>query len=727
MNGMDAGEARFTFESSGYEGDEELRVLRFSGYEGISDLFRFGIELACKDAEIDLDAVVGQPARLLLHHADGARTIYGIISRFEQSVAGETFTPYYAELVPTVWLLTQCYRSRIFQNMTTQEIIEQCLTDIGIESDYYRFALQSSYDPRVYCVQYRETYWNFIARLMEEEGIFFFFEHADEKDVLVMADSDSAHEDIEGESAVLYRPRSGAVEAEEFIYDFRYSQQVRTGKYAVKDFNFETPSLGLLKEDEADRNPELEVYEFPGLHATDDRGQTIAELRLEMSQALRLQGQGRGICRRFAPGYKFSLEDFPRADLNQDYLLVSIQHEGVQPLGQDDAGGHYEYNNHFRAIPADVPFRPARKTPKPVVEGTQTAIVTGPSGEEIYVDEYGRVKVQFHWDRDGQMDENTSCWIRVSQLWAGQGWGAMWIPRIGHEVIVDFIEGDPDRPIIVGRVYHAENTVPYTLDDEKTKSTIKSNSSKGGGGSNEYRFEDKKGEEEIFQHAQKDLLIVTENDKTQNTGHDEKLTIGNDRTKEVKANEKTTVHKNRTEEVLEGDEKITIKTGDRIIDVNTGDNKLTVKTGDRIVDVNTGDDKLTVKTGDRIVDVNTGDDKHTIKTGDHKVAVNAGDDTLDVKSGKKKDQVKGPYEIVVTTDKFKITCGSSELVLNQSGLIEIKGADINIKGKKDIMIAGMNIQSKASVSNNTEGKMVMSKAAAMNVIKGGMVQLNPPG
>jgi type VI secretion system secreted protein VgrG len=243
---------------------------------------------------------------------------------------------------------------------------------------------------------------------------------------------------------------------------------------------------------------------------------------------------GSSVCRAFTSGYRFDLQDYYRDDMNnKPYVLTSLDHGATEPVGASGQGSEASYTNSFVCIPFEVPYRPSRLTPKPVVQGTQTAIVVGPAGEEIYTDEHGRVKVQFHWDREGKKDEKSSCWIRVSQLWAGAGWGAMYIPRIGHEVIVDFLEGDPDRPIITGRVYHGINMSPYGLPAEKTKSTIKSDSSLGGGGSNELRFEDKKGSEEVFLHGQKDWTIAIENDKNQTVGHDETLSVGNNRTKTV--------------------------------------------------------------------------------------------------------------------------------------------------------------------------------------------------
>jgi type VI secretion system secreted protein VgrG len=666
MTALLSDQAIFTFQSSGYP--DELRVLGLSGSEGMSDLFHFGIELAARDNEIDLDAVVGFPAQLDIHHADGVRTIFGIISRFEQGIAGETFTPYYAELVPTVWLLTQRYKSQIFQEMTTREIIEKVLTDAGVESDYFRFALQrTSYGKRDYCVQYRETNWNFVSRLMEEEGIFHLFEHADGRDVLVMADSDQVHVPITGNSSVVFRDPSGMVEAEEFIHSFRYSQQIRPGTVVLRDYNFERPTLDLTKDFSADRDADLEVYDHPGLYVEEGPGGEAVRVRLEAAQSYRLLGTGQSLCRRLVPGCSFELSNHPRVSFNQKYLLTWVQHEGVQPLGQDESGGRFQYNNQFRCIPFSTPYRPVRKTPKPVVEGSQTAVVTGPAGEETYVDKYGRVKVKFPWDREGHEDEKSSCWIRVSQLWAGAGWGAMFIPRIGHEVIVDFLEGDPDRPIITGRVYNADNMPPYALDTEKTRSTIKSDSTKGHGGSNEYRFEDLKGSEEIYQHAQKDLTIVTENDKNQSTGHDETLTIGHDRTKAVKNDETTTVDGNRTETVGK-DESITI-----------GANRTESVGKDETIDIS----------GNRTESV--AKDETITVSGKRSLTVSK-DETIQV-TGKRADQVGASAQYQVgksfaldVKDEIVIKTGDSSITMKKDGTIQIKGKDISIVGSGKIAV-----------------------------------------
>ncbi|GAB4319030.1 MAG: type VI secretion system tip protein VgrG [Candidatus Zixiibacteriota bacterium] len=523
IEALDANVARYTF--SIQDVSDELRVTSFTGTEGISQLFHFTIELACDNSELDLDSILGKPAQFDMAHPTGTRRMFGLVSHMEQGVSGETFTPYTVEFVPALWLFTQRFNSRIFQEKSVPEIIEQVLTDGGTTSDRFRFALQGTYEPREYCVQYRESDWNFISRLLEEEGIFYFFEHGETMETLVMADSHDAVVAIDGDSTVVYRDPSGGVEAAEFVFNFRYSQRLRPGRVMLHDFNFEQPTLNLVKEEESEHNPELGVYDHPGNYMDQTLGEQRARVRLEAAQSRRRLGQGRSNCMRMLSGYDFTLADYTRSSLNQTYLLISVHHTGTQPLGQDEGGGRFHYSNHFKCIPSTVPFRPLRVTPKPVVEGSQTALVVGPDNELVHVDEHGRVKVQFFWDREGQFNENSSCWIRVSQLWAGFGWGAMFIPRIGHEVIVDFLEGDPDRPIIIGRVYNGFNQPPYPLDDEKMKSTIKSANTRDAEGSNEIRFEDTQGSEQIYVHAQKDLSEIVEHDRTRLVKNDEKVTI----------------------------------------------------------------------------------------------------------------------------------------------------------------------------------------------------------
>jgi len=686
-----AQEADFIFEVNGFSG--ELRVLGFSGSEGISELFQFGLRLASEDGEIDINSIVGQPATLRIFHDNGERKIHGIVSRFEQGSEGTDFTPYYAELVPEVWLTTQLFGCRIHQEMSVEDIVKQELTDAGIANDRFRFSLSGTHEQREYCVRYRESVWNFISRLLEDEGIFYFFEHTEEAAVLVMGDADTVHTPIEAPDTIPFRDISGTVAEEEAIFTYRYSQEIRPGKFTYRDYNFEKPTVNLEKFKTATRDNALEVYDYPGGYLDPDIGGTVVQRRLEALQSRRVIGLGESLVRRLIPGYKFTMEEHPRTDFNREYLLTWISHKGTQPHGGASVEGEFVYNNEFRCIPSNVPYRPARRTPRPVVEGTQTAIVTGPSGEEIYPDQHGRVKVQFHWDRTGRKDEHSSCWIRVSQLWAGKNWGAMWIPRIGHEVVIDFLEGDPDKPIIVGRVYHGDNQPPYPLPGNKTKSTIKSNCSKGGGGSNEIRFEDLKGSEEIYTHAQKDQNEVIENNMSTSVGNDQSLTVGHDRTKTVKHDEKTTIENNRTQTV-NGTHTEWIKK----------DTLITVAEGNYIHEVNTGTATSYVKSD--VTETYDANQNTTVKQ----------DITITSSTGK--IHVKAATEI-------KLETGASSILLKSDGSISINGVSIAINGSQSVDTHGMSVTTQADADHNTRGAIILSEASATNTVKGAMVMLNP--
>jgi type VI secretion system secreted protein VgrG len=455
--------------------------------------------------------------------------------------------------------------------------VTQILKDGGITSERFDFRLQNQYKPREYCVQYRETDLNYISRLLEEEGIFYFFEHSEEKHVLVFADSTVAYQQIQGEGEVTYNPSRGLVPEEEYVYGLAFSRRILSGKITRRDFNFEKPALDLTAQDEADSFKKLEIYDYPGNYLDQERGKKLAKIRLQEAITFKEMAEGSSVCSRFIPGFTFKLTDHEREEFNQEYLLVEVMTTGSQPQSlQEEVGAEAgaTFSNEFLCIPSSVTLRPGRITPKPVVEGIQTAIVVGPKGEEIYTDEYGRVKVQFHWDREGKADEKSSCWIRVSQAWAGANWGAMFIPRIGHEVIVDFIEGDPDRPIITGSVYNGGLLPPYTLPDEKTKSTIKSRSSIGGKGSNEIRFEDKKGEEQFLFHAEKDMDIRVKNDRKEFIGNDRHLIVKRDKAQKVERDEHSLVDRDKITEVTRD---LHLKVGGKQAIEITGSRSVTVK------------------------------------------------------------------------------------------------------------------------------------------------------
>jgi type VI secretion system secreted protein VgrG len=440
--------------------------------------------------------------------------------------------------VPWIWFLTCATDCRIFQQLSVPHIIQQVFDSRGFESAY-KLSLRGDYPELEYCVQYRESDLNFVSRLMEQSGIFYYFEHDENQHTLVLADSPSTHEPCPVQHLAGYNLARGALDEDDVITAWRSEQEIRTGKYEVTDYNFKTPSTALSATEltvAGSENSKFDMYDYPGLYLNAPQGSQTAMLRMQEQEVGHQLARGSSVCRTFVSGYKFDLKDHFRGDTNTSYVLTEVEHSAT--LGESytlgDASGEGEsYSNDFVCIPSSIPFRPARSTRKPFVQGPQPAVVTGPSGNEIYVDQYGRVKVQFFWDRVGQKNEESSCWVRVCHPWAGNNWGAIWTPRIGQEVLVDFLEGDPDRPIIIGRVYNTEQTVPYELPDHQTVSTFKSNSSKGGGGYNELRFEDNKGSEQVYLQAQKDLDVRVKNDSREFVGNDRSLIVERDQKEKV--------------------------------------------------------------------------------------------------------------------------------------------------------------------------------------------------
>lgn len=551
-------------------GPEELLLTKFNGTEGLSIPFSFELRMISENPNIAFDQIIGKNVTVSIVLADGeSRYFNGIISRFshgkvqgEQTGADPHFSYYRATMVPWLWLLTRTADSRIFQNLSVPDIVEKIFTEKGFSD--HKSKLKGTYDKRIYCVQYRETDFNFISRLLEEEGIYYYFSHEKGKHTLITADSPEGHEPCPKQASVRYALTASDFLEEDVITNLEKTQEIRPGKYSLKDFNFETPSTGLEVNvpSRMTLGPgEREIYDYPGVYAKRSEGEHVADIRMQEEEARITTIAGFSVCRAFTSGYRFTLQDYFRDDMAEKaYVLASIYHEGSQPVTVAREGrSKFAYTNQFTCVPFDVSYRPPRTTPKPVVEGTQTAIVVGPAGEEIYTDEHGRVKVQFHWDREGKMDDKSSCWIRVSHAWAGPGWGAIYIPRIGQEVIVDFLEGDPDRPIIVGRVYHGNNKPPYALTDNKTVSTMKSDSSLGGKGFNEIRFEDKKGKEQFFVHAERDMDVRVKKEMREYIGQSRHLIVDKDM-KETITNDRHVHVKGKLNEKVDADTSLTVGT-----------------------------------------------------------------------------------------------------------------------------------------------------------------------
>ena len=527
----------------GAYGPEALSVSGVSGTEGISRLYDFRVDFFTRDGEpLAVADLVGKDALVTLSVREGRpRYVHGQVREVESLGMKTGRRRYRAHVVPKLWRLSQVHKSRIFQGRSVPDILKAVLGEGGVEA---RLALSSTYAAREYCVQYRESDFAFLSRLMEWEGIFYFFEHTDAGHTLVLGDKPSAHAPLPQGQTLALRPSLGKETVEkEFISALEVVHRLRPGAVHLKDFDFEKPALDISGKGKA---PEgvgaLEIYDYPAGYVAPEVGKAAASVRVEAVGVGGRTLSGEAVAPRLTAGYVLEVESPEDGTFAGEYVITEVVHSGVQPdvsSGSEALQGLYR--NQFHLLPKAVPFRPRRLTPLPQIADPQTALLVGPAGEEIHTDAHGRIKVQFHWDREGKSNEKSSCWVRVGQPWSGLAWGDVWLPRIGQEVIVRFLEGDPDRPLVAGAVYNGTNAVPYPLPDEKTKSTRKSASSLGSDGFNEVRIEDAAGKEEVFTHAQKDEDLLTENDKDQQVRGFEALLVKKDRKRTVEGNQELRV------------------------------------------------------------------------------------------------------------------------------------------------------------------------------------------
>jgi type VI secretion system secreted protein VgrG len=544
-------------------GPDQLMIKDATVREELGRMSTMDLDMLSPDETLALDDLLGRGFSVeLALDGDTPRYFHGVVAECSQVGRLGRFARYTAKVVPWLWLLTRTSDCRIFQQKSVPDIIKSVFREHGTAD--FEDSLNGSYSPRDYCVQYMETDFDFVSRLMEEEGIYYFFRHEKDKDTLVLCDSAGAHRATPGcETLSYYPPSENVVREDDHVDHWLLSHSMESGKLSHTDFDFIKPRTSLLAQHAtAGTYPksDAEVFAYPGGYLTVGDGGRYAQRRLEALQQQHERVMGGGNARALAVGALFSLENYPREDQNREYLVVAaLHHFSGTDYESGVAHASADVTVSFDAIPSKQPYRSLLTTRRARVAGPQTAIVVGKAGEEIYTDQYGRVKVQFHWDRLGKRDENSSCWVRVSQVWAGKNWGAMHIPRIGQEVVVDFLEGDPDRPIITGRVYNAAEMPPYDLPANQTQSGIKSRSSKGGSPANfnEIRFEDKMGSEMLTIHAEKDQEISVEHDESHTVGHDrtksivhdETTSVGNNRTETVGNNEQITIGVNRTEKV----------------------------------------------------------------------------------------------------------------------------------------------------------------------------------
>ena len=514
-------------------GPDVLLLKRLEGGDELGRLFAYDLQLTSQDHAIDLNQLLGKPVSVSVQLSGGAhRYFHGLVARCSQGVDVGQFASYQITLRPWLWLLTRTSDCRIFQHLTIPQIIKQVFRDLGFSD--FEDALTRPYREWEYCVQYRETSFDFVSRLMEQEGIYYFFRQEADRHVLVLADAYSAHRPAPGyESVPFYHP-DGQHRERDHISGWQLAQEVQSGSLELNDYDFQRPSARINVRSAMPRPHtagDYPLFDYPGTYVQSEDGEHYARTRIEAIQSLHERVDLKSNARGLGAGHVFSLSGFSRQDQNREYLIVAAHYTVTQESLETEQGAEgLQFESDLTCINAQQNFRPLPTTPRPVVKGPQTAIVVGPAQEEIFTDAFGRVKVHFYWDRHDQSNENSSCWIRVSQAWAGKNWGSMHIPRIGQEVIVSFLEGDPDRPLITGRVYNAEQPVPYDLPANATQSGTKSRSSKGGtpANFNEIRMEDKKGEEQLYIHAERNQDIVVEVDETHSVGHDRHKSVGND-------------------------------------------------------------------------------------------------------------------------------------------------------------------------------------------------------
>ena len=512
-------------------GTDVLLLHHFKVEERLGRLFSIDVTLRSKREDIDFDALLGENAAIRLDTLNKGQCFFnGFITGFSQEENKAGFASYSATLSPYLWFLTRNQDCRIFQEQTAVEIIEKILNESGCENYALRF--ESNFRRREYTVQYRESDFNFISRLMEEEGIYYFFEHSENYHTVVLCDGYRSHKTIPAySSGIAYRPKDGsAVIKEDVITHWKHRRLIQSGSVVLNDYNFKKPKAYIQNNyasPESHSKADAEIYDYPGNFSSEDEGAQYARIRQEQHACRHAVIKGKSSARSLSAGGLISLREHPRDDQNTEYLITKVTHEGNQDaFGSSSEGGkRFLYNNKFQVLPSKTTYRSARKSKKAIVDGPQNAVVVGPSKEDIHCDEFGRVKVQFPWDRYGESDENSSCWIRVSQNWAGRKWGAMYIPRIGQEVVVDFFEGDPDKPLITGRVYNADQMPPYDLPENKYVSGIKTKTSKNGSGFNEITMNDTEGEEQIFMHAEKQYDQRTKEDHLTWVGKNQHHTV----------------------------------------------------------------------------------------------------------------------------------------------------------------------------------------------------------
>jgi type VI secretion system secreted protein VgrG len=692
---------------SGAYKDQNIRLKSGVVEEGINMLTSITVEFVAKNHRLDLNGVVGYDMAVEIDAAGGdTRLFKGTCISAEYLGLYRTFALFTAEVRPWAWFLTRRRNSRAFQGKTAPEIIQTILRDAGFSSDY-ELSLSGTYPARDFCLQYRETDLDFITRLMEEEGIYYFFRAGSGREKMVVADGPQAHVATVVNPVEFTQRSTDYRSTTEHIYEMSGGEASQSGKVTLWDYNFETPSSELRAVRAIAKGGHgqtgHEIYDYPGLFGTQDRGEALAKVRMEAEAARHGTWRGAGTIRTLSAGETFKTRNHPPTEAKAGFMITRARHAFMiehDPQGPDalrsvsraalrfDFGPHELYRVTFDAVDKDLPFRAPAVTPRPEIAGVQTAIVTGPSGEEIHTDKYGRVKIQFHWDREGQVDENSSVFVRCMTPWSGKNWGMIHIPRIGQEVVVSFEEGNPDRPLIMGMLYNAETMPPYALPANKTQSGIMTRSSKSGSADtyNELMFEDLKDNELVRFQAEKDYQQIVKNNAL--------ITVGLE--KKDPGDMVVTIHHNLTETVKTGDHTFKIETGSQIIETKT-DRTETVE----------GKSTLTV-TGDVTETVKEGNVSETVKMGNVSHEVSMGNEKVDIKMG-----------------NYALKCDLGKIEMEAMQSIELKVGSNSIKiDQVGVTITGMIVKVEGTAMLEAKSPMTQVKGDALLILKGGLTMIN---
>ena len=655
-------------------GKDAFLVRQMTGQEVVSKPFGFSFDVVTELDSVDQKKLIGKNITCTLKCNDGSERYYsGIVSNLiAGGVVDSRFRQYQIRIVP--WLNLLSYRSdcRIFQEKPVPDIISEVFKNLGFND--FSWKLQGTYAPREYCVQYRETDFEFVTRLLEEEGIFYFFKHESGKHTLILSDYAKAYEKVALDPIDVIE----GTHTDHKISKWQHSYNFCTGAVAHTDYDFQVPSTSLMSSQESivdlPNIKQFEQYDYPGFYADKASGDTRARNRMESFEATYSQVSATSDYPVLAPGFSFKVgRHSDDAEAKKKYVISSIVHHASEGSYRAGDEGSFSYHNEFKCIPEENVLRPLTTRTKPYIAGSQTAVVVGPSAEEIYTDKYGRIKVQFFWDRLGKKDENSSCWIRVAQVWSGKKWGAQFLPRVGQEVLISFMEGDPDRPIVVGSVYNAEQMPTYDLPANKATSGIKTRSTKEGGTENynELRFVDDKGKELFYIHAEKDEQEVIENNQDVSVGNDQAISVGNDSTESIGndcsqsvGNDKTlSVGANHTESV------------EKVMSISVGE--------DRNLDVGKNQN-ITVG------------ENQTESIGKNST-LDVGKDLTESVGGKHSENVSKEYALsakkimLSADDEILIKVGSAKISMKKNGDITISGGKINVKGSGAITLKGSKI------------------------------------